>query len=97
MPRFKEAVSAGTLQQSANIQRFGAIYNLLAGDEEAAQSKLNRAEHLSDAAGEMLSRLGTFEQFLEAPTVGGFLTRYQKHLDSLPPQLLLQFLLGLVG
>ena len=43
VPRFKEAVSAGTLQQSANIQRFGAIYNLLAGDEEAAQSKLNRA------------------------------------------------------
>ena len=35
-PRFKEAVHAGSLQLESDIERFGAIYNLLTGDEETA-------------------------------------------------------------
>ena len=64
--RFKEAVHAGSLQLESDIERFGAIYNLLTGDEETAQAQVRRADLISEVSGEMLSGLGTFEEFLDA-------------------------------
>ena len=95
--RFKEAVHAGSLQLEADVERFGAIYNLLTGDQEVAEAKLKRAELINEVGGEMLTGLGTFEAFLDEPTVGGFFDQVSKAVGQFTPMAVSSISTGLTG
>ena len=95
--KFKQAVHGGTLQLGADVQQFGAVYNFLTGDERAAQYKLGKAEMLSEASGELLSNLGTFEDFVEEPTVGGLFDQILKAVGQFTPMAISSLASGFSG
>ena len=95
--KFAAAASAGYEQIAGDLQRFGAIYNLLVGDEKAAERNLNVAKMHSEVASELLSGFDTFEQFTEAPTAGGFFDQVLKAVGQFTPIALSSISTGLGG
>ena len=70
--KFTDSVMGGYLTLEADVQRAGAIVNLLTGNEKKTKEYLNKAKYLDEASGELLGSFGNFEEFLEAPTFAGF-------------------------
>ena len=95
--KFKQAAQGGALQLGADVQQFGAVYNFLTGDEKAAQYRLRKAEMLSEASGELLSNLGTFEDFVEEPTVGGLFDQILKAVGQFTPMAISSLASGFSG
>ena len=82
---WSDSVKAGGEQLTSDVYQFGAIFNLLQGDEEAATAKLNRAERLQQDASLLLNSMGTFEDFLEEPTFEGFFDQVVKSIGQFTP------------
>ena len=95
--KFADAAAAGYEQIAGDAQRFGAIYNLLTGDEKATERNLNTAKIHSEMASKLLSGFDTFEQFTEAPTVGGFFDQVLKAIGQFTPIALSSISTGLGG
>ena len=83
--KFEAAATGGLKQLESMTYQFGAIPALLTGDEETAQSRLGKANALASAGSEMLSGLGTFEEFVEEPTVSGFFDQVLKAVGQFTP------------
>ena len=82
---FSTAVRGGGAQLSADFNRFKGIGNILLGDQEAAQKNLGIAESYDSISGELLSQIQPFEEFLDEPTFGGFLTQVTKAIGQFTP------------
>jgi len=82
---FTEAVKAGGKQFESDVYTFGAIANLLTGNDEAARVKLGKAKILDDSASEILSQMGAFQEFYDAPTFDGFVEQVLKGVGSFTP------------
>ena len=82
---FAESVRGGGAQLTADFNRFKGIGNLIIGDDEAAQRNLAIAESYDDYSSELLGQIQPFEEFLEEPTFGGFLTQVTKAIGQFTP------------
>ena len=91
------SVQAGAKQLSGDVQQFGAIFNLVTGDQEKAEARLNRAERLHRESGDILNSMGTFEEFLDAPTFDGFFTQVVKSLGQFTPMAISSVASGFTG
>ena len=82
---FAESVRGGGAQLTADFNRFKGIGNLIIGDDEAAQRNLAIAESYDDYSSELLGQIQPFEEFLDEPTFGGFLTQITKAIGQFTP------------
>jgi lysozyme len=94
---FGEAVRAGGKQFESDVYTFGAIGNLLTGNDEAARAKLGKAKILDDSASEILSQMGAFEEFYDAPTFSGFVEQVVKGVGSFTPMAMTSVISAGVG
>ena len=95
--KFSDAVRGGGFTLRADVQRAGAIFNLLTDDQEEAQEYLNEAKYLDDAAGELLGGFGNFEEFLEAPSFSGFADQAIKAIGQFTPMMVSSVASGIAG
>tara|TARA_A100001388_G_scaffold248943_1_gene209317 strand:+ start:6084 stop:12788 length:6705 start_codon:yes stop_codon:yes gene_type:complete len=82
---FAESVRGGSAQLTSDFERFKGLGNLLLGDQEAAQRNLAIAESYDDYSSELLGQIQPFEEFLDEPTFGGFLTQVTKAIGQFTP------------
>ena len=82
---FAESVRGGSAQLTSDVERFKGLGNLLLGDQEAAQRNLAIAESYDDYSSELLGQIQPFEEFLDEPTFGGFLTQVTKAIGQFTP------------
>jgi len=94
---FGTSVKAGTAQLRGDVQTFGAIFNLLSGNDEGAERKLNRAKQHAEYSGELLSSVGEFKEFLDAPTFPGFMRQVTRAIGQFTPMALSSVASGLSG
>jgi GH24 family phage-related lysozyme (muramidase) len=91
------SVEAGAKQLVGDVYQFGALYNLVTGDQKAAEAKLNRAERLHQEAGSILNSMGTFEEFLDQPTYEGFADQILKAVGQFTPMAFSSVASGFTG
>ena len=94
---WSDSVTAGTLQLEAMGNQFMAIPSLLRGNTEAAETRLNKARLQEEASGDILNSMGTFEEFIDAPTWGGFYDQVIKSVGQFTPMALSSVGSGLTG
>ena len=68
---FAAGFRGGAAQVEGDIQRFGAIGNLLIGDQEAAQARLNKAELQDQTASEQAAKIESWEDYVNDPSLEG--------------------------
>ena len=91
------AVVAGGEQMTADVQTFGALWHLLNDNTEDAERLLNRAKLYQDASSEMLRSIGTFEEFLDEPTLDGFWDQVVKSVGQFTPMAVTSVASGFTG
>ena len=82
---FSAGVKSGAEGLAADTEYFKALYNTLTGDDEAAASNVRRARVTEQAAAAPLENVETFEEFLDQPTLTGFITQVAKTTGQLTP------------
>jgi GH24 family phage-related lysozyme (muramidase) len=84
--KFARAVEAGGVQLESDVRTFGAMANyLISGDEEQFETDYNYIRLLDQTAGEIFSGMGTFEEFIDAPTFGKFIEQVVKGVGQFTP------------
>lgn len=91
------AVKAGTDQVTADIYNFGAIFDYIKGEEEAAEAKLRNADVFRASAAAVLEPMGSFADFADAPTLDKFFTQSAKGLGMVTSQALASIATGFSG
>lgn len=69
---------AGAEGLSADVEYFKGLFNLATGDDEAAAANIQAAEQDQQAAAAATTGMQSFEDFLEEPSVDGFLSQVAK-------------------
>lgn len=82
---FGAGVKSGAEGLAADTEYFKALYNTLTGDDEAAAANVRRARVTEQAAAAPLENVETFEEFLDQPTLTGFITQVAKTTGQLTP------------
>jgi len=82
---FGAGVKSGAEGLAADTEYFKALYNTLTGDDEAAAANVRRARVTEQAAAAPLQNVETFEEFLNEPTLTGFVTQVAKSTGQLLP------------
>ena len=75
---FARGAQAGAEGLSADVEYFKGLFNLAVGDDEAAAVNIQAAEQDQQAAAAATTGMQSFEQFLEEPSVDGFLSQIAK-------------------
>ena len=89
---FKESVRAGGIQLESDVRTFGAMAEyLFTKDEDEFVRDLNETQLLDETAGQILSSMGSFEEFLDAPTFGGFIEQVTKGIGQFTPMAVSSF------
>ena len=89
---FTEAVQAGGIQLESDVRTFGAMAEyLFTKDEDEFVRDLNETQLLDETAGQILSSMGSFEEFLDAPTFGGFIEQVTKGIGQFTPMAVSSF------
>lgn len=70
---FGRGVSAGVSALESDFNYFGALFNTLTGDEDGVATRIDRARQAETNSANIMEGMQTFEQFLDEPTVYGFL------------------------
>ena len=84
--KFARAVEAGGTQLESDVRTFGAMANyLISGDKEQFETDYNYIRLLDQTAGEIFSGMGTFEEFIDAPTFGKFIEQVVKGVGQFTP------------
>ena len=94
---FTTSMEAGASQLVGDAHTFGAIFNLLSGNDEGAERKLNRARQHAEYSGALLSSVGEFKDFLDAPTFPGFMRQVTRAIGQFTPMALSSIASGLTG
>ena len=82
---FSRGVRAGTLGLDSDANYFLALGNTLLGDEEATKERVRRARLAETNASDVLAGIGTFEDFIEEPTIGGFIDQAILSVGQITP------------
>ena len=82
---FQRGFRAGVAGLDTDAQYFGALANTLMGDEEGAKERVKRARLAETEASNALAGMQTFEEFLDEPTVGGFLDQAILSVGQITP------------
>ena len=72
---FNRGMRAGGHNLAANINYFRGIANSLVGNESGVEDAVYDATASQQAAGDILAPVENFEEFLDAPTFGGFVNQ----------------------
>jgi hypothetical protein len=72
---FQTGVQAGGLNLVANLEYFNAIGNSIMGEQKARDRAIARAQNLQQDSASLMADFESFENFLEEPTVGGFINQ----------------------
>jgi hypothetical protein len=82
---FSAGVKSGAEGLAADTEYFKALFNTATGDDEAAAANVRRARVTEQAAAAPLQNVQSFEEFLDEPTVDGFVTQVSKATGQLLP------------
>lgn len=82
---FSRSVKAGAIGLDSDLDYFKALANTAGGDEAAARSNIAEAQQSQAQSGQLLAATGTFEEFLDEPTIGGFFEQVAKGTGQLVP------------
>lgn len=85
---FTAGVDAGMANMEGDLEYFGAIVDTLTGNEKGAQSHLVNADIQSENAAQALSGMQSFDEFLKAPTIDGFLQQAVSSAGQVAPSAL---------
>lgn len=86
---FGAAVQAGAIGLQADLEFFKGLTNTIVGDEKAAAANIRNARLAEEDAAAPLEGLETFEQFLEQPTFGGFVSQATRGFGQVVPSAIL--------
>lgn len=72
---FKAAVDTGVINTQAQVSNFKGSIAAIMGNDEKAESALNKAQLIQSTGAPYLADAETFEEFLDEPTFGGFINQ----------------------
>ncbi len=72
---FKAAVDTGVVNTQAQVSNFKGSIAAIMGNDEKAESALNKAQLIQSTGAPYLADAETFEEFLDEPTFGGFINQ----------------------
>lgn len=75
---FSRGAAAGAEGLAGDVEYFKALFNVVTGDEQAAQDNLRIAKQNEEAASRALGGMQTFEEFTKEPTIEGFINQVGK-------------------
>ena len=84
---FGAGLKSGGASLDADIEYFGALFNTLTGDQEAAETNVRRARIKEAQAAIPVSTMESFEEFYNEPTIEGFFMQIGKSGGELFPSL----------
>lgn len=82
---FSAGVKSGVEGLAADTEYFKALFNTATGDDAEAAQNVRRARVTEQAAAAPLQNVESFEEFLNEPTVDGFITQVGKSVGQLTP------------
>ena len=82
---FSAGVKSGAEGLAADTEYFKALFNTATGDDAEAAQNVRRARVTEQAAAAPLQNVESFEEFLNEPTVDGFITQVAKSVGQLTP------------
>lgn len=94
---FQTGVQAGGLNLVANLEYFNAIGNSIMGDQKARDRAIARAQNLQQDSASLMSDFESFENFLEEPTVGGFINQVFSATGQFAPSAVASMAAALTG
>jgi hypothetical protein len=80
---FSAGRKSGGASLDADIEYFGALFNTLTGDQEAAETNVRRARIKEAQAAIPVSTMESFEEFYNEPTIEGFFMQVGKGTGEL--------------
>lgn len=86
--QFSAGVTAGLQNMSADQEYFGAIIDTLTGNEAGAKSRIFNAQQFEADSARSLAGMQNFEEFLNEPTVDGFITQVVSAAGQVAPSAL---------
>ena len=88
MQTISAGIEAGGMQQAGDIERFGAIFNILVGDEEGAEKRLNQAEFYDKQSALITDRIPTsWEDVVNDPSSENILEQAAFNLGRVTPMM----------
>lgn len=94
---FKAGVASGGEGMINDFEYFKALGNTLLGNEQAAADNIKSARIKAEFAANPLYGMETFEEFTNAPTVGGFLDQVILSVGQITPSIASSIASGFTG
>lgn len=94
---FEAGRKSGGAALDADIEYFGALFNTLTGDQEAAEDNVRRARIKEAQAAIPVSTMESFEEFYNEPTIEGFFMQIGKGTGEVFPSAISSIASGGVG
>ena len=94
---FSRAVSSGAASVRANINYLDAAFQAITGDEKELDESLQEALFWEEIAGEYMQGLPTVEDFLNAPTVDGFIEQAKIATGEFAPSIVASLVAATTG
>ena len=94
---FSAGLKSGGASLDADIEYFGALFNTLTGDQEAAEDNVRRARIKEVQAAIPVSTMETFSEFVDEPTIEGFFMQIGKSTGELFPSAVSSIASGGIG
>ena len=94
---FSAGRKSGGAALDADIEYFGALFNTLTGDQEAAEDNVRRARIKEAQAAIPVSTMESFEEFYNEPTIEGFFMQIGKGTGELFPSAVSSIASGGIG
>ena len=94
---FQRGVSSGIEGIRTDTDYFKGLFNTLTGDEEAAAANIADARQREERNADMFGELETFGEFVDNPTLPGFINQVFMNVGQVSPYLLTTLGGGLGG
>ena len=94
---FKAAVDTGVVNTQTQATNFKASIAALMGNDEKAESALNKAQLIQSTGAPYLADAETFEEFLDEPTFGGFINQAVQATGQFVPSAVASIALAMTG
>ena len=94
---FEAGRKSGGAALDADIEYFGALFNTVVGDQEAAETNVRRARIKEAQAAIPVSTMESFEEFYNEPTIEGFFMQIGKGTGELFPSAVTSIASGGIG
>lgn len=94
---FSAGRKSGAAALDADIDYFGALFNTVIGDQEAAEDSVRRARIKEAQAAIPVSTMESFEEFYNEPTIEGFFLQLGKGTGELFPSAVTSIASGGIG